>query len=191
MLMNPPPRLRAARIGERSPHHEGRFVGMMMAPVLAGEGHEECAEDVEGGHSGGEEADPEHPGRVFIRRFENQILAEIAGGERDAGDGDAGAQEHDAGDGNFLGQAAHLAQVLFAGKSVDHAAGSEEEKGLEEGVGHHVEDSCGEGSRAEADEHVAELRDGRVGEDLLYIVLDQADGGGEEGGREADDGDDV
>ena len=42
---------------------------------------------------------------------------------------------------------------------------------------------------AHADEHVAELRNGGVREDLLDIVLRQADGGGEECGGDADDGD--
>ena len=44
---------------------------------------------------------------------------------------------------------------------------------------------------ADAEEHVAELRNRGVGEDFLDIVLRQADGGGEERGREADDRDDV
>ena len=73
--MNPPPRLSDGENGQRSPHDEGRFVGMMlMASVFAEERQEEGAEDVESGHAGGEEADPEDPRRVFVGRFENRSL---------------------------------------------------------------------------------------------------------------------
>ena len=44
---------------------------------------------------------------------------------------------------------------------------------------------------ADAQEHVAELRDGGVRENFLDIDLRQADGGGEESRREADHGDRV
>ena len=94
-------------------------------------------------------------------------------------------------DRNLLAQAAHVAHVLLAGEGVDHAAGAEEEQRLEEGMRHQVVDAGGERAAADADEHVAELRNRGVGEDLLDIVLRQADGGGEEGGRDADDGDHV
>ena len=92
--------------------------------------------------------------------------------------------------GIFLREAAHVAQILLAGQRVDHAARAQEQQRLEERVGHHVEDAGGKGAGAQADEHVAQLRNGRVGEDLLDVVLRQADGGGEERRRDADDGDD-
>jgi hypothetical protein len=47
------------------------------------------------------------------------------------------------------------------------------------------------GADAERDEHVAELRAGRIGDDALDVVLHEADGRREEGGDRADDGDDV
>ncbi len=69
----------------------------------------------------------------------------------------------------------------------DDAAGAEEEQRLEEGVRHEVEHAgrVGVGDR-EADEHVAKLADGRVGQHLLDVVLRQRDGGGEERGEAAD-----
>ena len=164
---------------------------MLIASIFAKERQEEGAKNVERGHASGEQADPEHPRRVLIRRFQNQILAEVAGSERHAGNRDAGAKEHDTGDGNLFRQATHLAEVLFAGKSVDHAAGSQEQQSLEERVRHDVEDAGGKRSSAEADEHIAELRNRRVGEDLLDVVLDQADGGGEKRRRDADDSDEI
>ena len=73
--------------------------------------------------------------------------------------------------------------------AVNDGACGEEEQSLEEGVGHEVEDGGRVGRDAAAEEHVAELRDGGVGEHALDVVLDEADGGGEEGGGRADDGD--
>ena len=73
---------------------------------------------------------------------------------------------------------------------VDHRAGAEEQQRLEEGVGHQVEHRRGVGRDAGGEEHVAELRAGRIGDDALDVVLHQADRGGEDRGRGADDGDD-
>ena len=74
---------------------------------------------------------------------------------------------------------------------MDHRAGAEEEERLEEGMGEEVEHAGREGADAEADEHVAELRAGRIGDDPLDVVLDEADRGGEEGGGGAEEGDDA
>jgi hypothetical protein len=52
--------------------------------------------------------------------------------------------------------------------------GTEEQQRLEEGVGDHVEDGGHVGPGADGEEHVAELRDRRVGEHLLDVVLGQA-----------------
>ena len=69
-------------------------------------------------------------------------------------------------------------------------AGGEEEQRLEECVRDEVEDGRGIGRDAAGEKHVAQLRDGGVGEDALDVVLDKADGGGKEGRGRADDGDD-
>ena len=52
-----------------------------------------------------------------------------------------------------------------------------------------MEDGRRVGCDAAAQEHVAKLRDGGVGQHALDVVLHQADGGGKEGGGRADDGD--
>src|SRR5687768_18519058 len=51
-----------------------------------------------------------------------------------------------------------------------------------------MEDAGCEGAGPEPEEHVPELADGGVGEDALYVVLDEGDGGGEDGGNGADGG---
>ena len=50
-------------------------------------------------------------------------------------------------------------------------------------MGEYVEDTGGECADSEGEEHVSELRDGRIGEHALDVVLHQADGRGEDGRR--------
>ncbi len=83
-------------------------------------------------------------------------------------------------------EAPHLPHVLLAAHGVDDRARPEEEEGLEEGVGHDVEDGRRVGAQARGQEHVAELRDRRVGEHLLDVGLGETDGGGEERRGSAD-----
>ena len=110
---------------------------------------------------------------------------------RNAGDGEDAGGHGPEGDGDALAQAAHVAHVLLAGEGVDDGAGGEEEQRLEEGVGQEMEDAGRVGADAAGQEHVAELGDRGVGEDALDVVLDEADGGGEDGRDRADDGDDA
>jgi hypothetical protein len=84
-------------------------------------------------------------------------------------------------------EAAHVPHVLrLVGvvdarvHRVDHAAGAEEEAGLEERVREHVEEARAERADADADEHEAELAHRGVGEHLLQVVLDERDRGREE-----------
>ncbi len=63
---------------------------------------------------------------------------------------------------------------------MDHRSGTEEQQGLEEGVGDEVEDAGDVGGDADAEEHVAELADRRVGEDPLDVALADRDRGGEQ-----------
>ena len=65
---------------------------------------------------------------------------------------------------------------------MNDGACAEEEQRLEEGVGDEVEHAHGDAAEAEAGHHVAELRDGGVGEDALDVVLRDGDERGEDRG---------
>jgi hypothetical protein len=71
----------------------------------------------------------------------------------------------------------------------DHGARAKEEQGLEERVRHQVEDRHRVRGNAERDRHVAQLRQRRVCDDALDVVLDDAEERHKERGRGADDGD--
>ena len=57
----------------------------------------------------------------------------------------------------------------------DHRAGAEEQQRLEERVRHQVEDRRRVGRRAERHGHVAELRQRRIGDHALDVVLHDAE----------------
>ena len=110
---------------------------------------------------------------------------------RNSGDRDSGAEQHRGRNRNFLGEPAHFSQVLLAREGVDYASGPEEQQGFEERVRHYVEDACGEGSRAKANEHVAQLGNSRISEHFLDVCLRQPDGSGDKCRRDANVGDDF
>src|SRR4051812_10162704 len=148
--------------------------------ALTEERHEPQTEHVERRHKGGDDADePEHDvefgssdgskGFAGIRLPKDLVLGEESRERWYAGDGD-GADRHGAeGPGNQFAKSAHVAHVLFAGKSMDHRAGGEEQKRLEEGVRHQVEDAGGVRAYTGSQEHVAELRDGGIREDAFDV----------------------
>ncbi len=110
--------------------------------------------------------------------------------DADPGDGQSSDRHRPEGDRDLLPQRAVEAHVLLVMHGVDHRAGAEEEQGLEEGVGEEVEHRRAIGADSGGEEHVAQLRAGRIGDHPLDVVLNRPDGGGEDGGRSADHGDD-
>ena len=178
-------------------HRERRLVHVVLDlgrhARAAEEGEPEQAEHVERGHQRRGRGDEPEQRRAAAGAGEgvpeDLVLGEEAGERRDPGDRRGGDREGPEGERDAARQPAHAAHVLLAAERVDHAAGAEEEAGLEEGVRDEVEDRHAVGADAEREEHEAELRDGRVGEHLLDVGLDDGDRGGEEGRGDADDGD--
>ena len=84
-------------------------------------------------------------------------------------------------------QAAHAEHVVGA-EHVDHRAGAEEEQRLEDAVDHQVHEAGLGRGRAGGGHHVAELRDGGVGEHALDVVLHARHARGQQRGEGADPG---
>ena len=139
---------------------------------------------------GRQEHEPGHPEgrktRLLEDRDEDLILRDEAGHEREAGERQRARDEDRGQSGQLLPQPPHLADVLLAVERVDDRAGSEEEQRLEERVRHDVEEARRELLRRDAGEHEAELRDGRVRQDLLDVVLRHRDEAAQQRGRGAD-----
>jgi hypothetical protein len=124
-----------------------------------------------------------------VHRLDDRVLRVEAGEERRADQRQRADQRRDPRDRHVLLQAAHVADVLVVVHADDHGAGGEEEQRLEERVRHQVEHRDRVRRGAERDRHVAELRQRRVGDDALDVVLDDAEKAHEERRDRADDED--
>ena len=127
----------------------------------------------------------------MLRGFENAILRPETGEE----DRKSAQRQHadgvgDEGERHVDLEAAHAANVLLLVAAVNHRARAEEQERFEERVRDQVEHAHGDAAHAEAGHHVAELRDGGVGEDALDVVLRNGDERGEDCGGRAYPGDD-
>ena len=81
--------------------------------------------------------------------------------ESEPGEGERSGDGAEKGEGHFVFQRAHFPDVLFVVHAHDDRAGAEEEQALEEGVGEEVEHrNVPRFGHADAQNHVAELRDG-------------------------------
>src|SRR6185437_13606668 len=191
----------AANDGENPENHEGhehysrRFMHMdvmLVVTRLAVKREKNQTEHVTSGQQRSGDANEvknEVRIRASVRVEENLVLAKKTGEKRRSGDGERGGEHRREGPGDFFAQAAHVLHVLLAAQGMNHAACREEKQTLEEGVGHQVENSGGVGADSAGQEHIAELRDGRVRENFFDVVLRQAYGGGIKRGDPANDGD--
>ena len=174
-------------------HHQRAFVHMlhrvMVGARLAVEGHEQQPPGVERGQERGEQrrrrsrtcrcrCRPRRPPPGSRPSSSSRRTAEDAG-QRQAAD-----PHHHIGDRDHACQMPPILRMSCSPRHrVDHRAGAQEQQRLEEGVGDQVEDRRLIRADAGGDEHVAELRAGRIGDDPLDVVLHAADRRGEQRGR--------
>ena len=118
---------------------------------------------------------------------ENLVLGKETGKDRYAADRQPTSEHRRKCDRHVFLQAAHSTHVLLVVHSVNDRAGTEEEQCLEKRVRHDVEDRRDKGADATREKHVAELRDRRIGENLLDVVLCEADRRGKHRSCTADD----
>ena len=171
---------------------------VVIGPWCPVEGQEDQAPRIEGRQHGGQHP---HPEGVMGERvgggpggLQDGVLAVEAGEAEEAGDPETDERQradphHGVGDGDLAPDTAHAPHVLLVGHRMDHRPRSEEQERLEEGVRHQVEDAGRIGADAAGEEHVAELRAGRIGDHALDVELRDTDGRGEDAGGGADEGD--
>src|ERR1700693_5223946 len=137
------------------------------------------AEHVKGGeYGGGQYHRVENLAAMFVLKCakEDGVFRKKSGEGEEAGDGN-GAEEHaPRSDFNLGPESAHVPHVLLAAHSVNNAAGGKEEQCFEEGMGHQVKHASAESANTAAEEHVAELADGGIGQNFLNVGLHQTDG---------------
>ena len=179
---------------ERDEHHHRALVGVIVVRAIVRmtvERHQDEPPGIERGEGRRRDRAGEGVDRRGalggVGRLDDRILGEVAGRQREPGQRQRADDHHRIGERDLVLEPAHLPDVLLVMHGHDHRARAEEQEGLEEGMGEQMEHSDRVGADAHGDEHVAELRAGRIGDDALDVVLYQADSRGEQGGRGADD----
>src|ERR1044071_3185859 len=106
-----------------------------------------------------------------------------------ARNGDRADQKESIGPWDLRTETAHFSNVLLTRERMNHRSCRKEQEGFKEGMGHKVKDGSGIGPYSTPENHVAKLAHRRIGQDALDICLQEADGGGKQGGEAADDAD--
>src|SRR5687768_15905340 len=82
-----------------------------------------------------------------------------------------------------LPESPHLAEIGFPFHCMHDAAGRKEKQRFEKGMRHQVEYGSRKGSRSKRQEHITELRNGRISHHSLDVVLHEGHRGGEDGSK--------
>ena len=175
--------------------HDDRGLPRVLRVARARAPHEhdeEEPEHVERGEQGGAGGDPEDGGVAAVGVGDDQVLAEISAEARAADERERAGHEAEGGERHAAEESAHFPDILLVVQGDDDRPRAEEEEAFEERVGEKVEDGDIVDRRdGDADDHVAELRDRRIGEDALDVVLLRGHEAGGEAGDRADPHDDF
>src|SRR5829696_5255099 len=121
---------------------------------------------------------------------ENLVLRKETGEDWNAADREPPRHHRRERDGHVLLEPAHAPHVLLVVHAVNYRAGTKEQQRLEECVRDDVKARGDKRAHTARQEHVTELRNGRVSQNFLDVVLRETDRSGKESGGSADDGDD-
>ena len=155
---------------------------MIIVVVLTGGSASRLTEEGEVGRTShvrrreeGSAQTDDHEGLIAVvaHVVDDLVLGEETGQWEHAGEGQRGDDPGGRRDRHLLGESTHVllhVEGVMRARMADRAGGEEETR-LEERVGEDVEHGRQPGARTEAEHHVAELRDRRVGQHLLDVVL--------------------
>src|SRR3990170_354036 len=130
------------------------FFCMRIRPALAGKGHKDLSEHVEGRKEGGKQTHGPDEVMDSPEGFpEYLVLTPEAAEWRHAGYGQRTYYKRSRCNLHMRVEPAHLPHILFIGHGVYNATGAEEEKALEKGVGHEMEYAGRVGAHAHGRDH--------------------------------------
>ena len=121
-----------------------------------------------------------------VHRFDDGVFREETRERRQTGIGKRADQHRQIGYRHVFAQPAHLAHVLLVVHRDDHRARAEEQHRLEKRMRHQMENRRRIGRCAERHRHIAQLRQRRIGDHALDVVLRHRDQRHEEAGDRAD-----
>src|SRR5437764_15172485 len=121
---------------------------------------------------------------------EDSVLAEKSAERREPDERERANHESEKRDAETAGEPAHFPDVLLVMEHDDDRAGAEKKKRFKKRVREEMEHRRFAGREAHGHDHVAELREGRVGEDALDVVLLRRDERGHYRGARPDPRDD-
>src|SRR5215472_16830817 len=160
------------------------FVG--RSPILAKESEEPESKHVKRCKKGSRLA--QYPESYASTRSlpQDLVLAEKSGQGREAGNGERCHRHRPEGPGNFPPPATHPAHVLLTADGVNHRTRRQEQQAFEECMRHEVKNPRGIGRNPTRHEHIAQLGNSRIGENLLDVSLRNTNRGGVQGGECSD-----
>ena len=163
---------------QRNGHDKRRFKARSrrIAPRFSEEHNENQPHHVERGQECGEKTKQKNRRVVFVGESEDCVLAEESAERRTTDQRQrADSERRERSVCSFPASAAHLPDVLLVMQHDDDRTGAEEEQRLEKRVREKVKHRRFTGSQTDGHHHVAELRQGGVGEDAFDVVLLRGD----------------